>query len=113
MQRTRYLTTSLDTEKASIGLSREEFEAFRDAIHRQHSRKKRDEEAVTGWSREMLWNLAADVDLIQDNGEPFEIWMEYYMLEELYHLVGDCDVGVTSEFQDALREFEYLATDSV
>lgn len=111
MHRERYLTATFDTEKASIGLSSDEFAEFREAIRSRYARKQRDETAVSGWSQEMLWNLVSDVDLLAERGEPFEIWMEYYMLEELYHLVGECDARVTAEFQDALREFEHLAAD--
>lgn len=108
IDRKRYITTGFDNEKASLGFSPEEFETVKDAVEKQHYEVRMTGGEASEARRAFLYNLEKDLQMAKEQGTPYELWMEYHTLEELYHLIGRCDAGVQAEFQDAMREFEHL-----
>jgi len=108
IERNRYITTAFDNDKASLGFSEEEFQTIQTEIERIHRQIQLGEREVTDARRAFVYILEKDFSLAESNGAPYELWMEYHILEELYHLVGRVGAGIQGEFQDAMREFEHL-----
>lgn len=110
MERTQVLTTSLDTDKASLGLSNEMFNSLVSCVSDEYTRKKRAED---DWNLSLFFNLQRDLERLSQREETYyEVWMDYWVLEEISHVVrmhgGLSSVELEAEISDSLREFDHL-----
>jgi len=107
-----YLTSGLDKEKASISLPVDAFvelKEFFDGLEYEIVLGKSD---LGSYQHSFVTDICDDLELIEKHdSEPYEIWMEYDILEELYLLAGDCNVVVGAEMRDALKEFDRLKSE--
>lgn len=109
MTRKTYLTTAFDREKAAISLPADAFSDMKSRITSLLYKFQMGTCHLSDYQEPFVRALNRDLERIdsQKSGE-IEIWMEYSTLEELYHLVHNCNIIVQAEFQDVMREYEHL-----
>lgn len=110
MNRKTYLTTSFDTEKAAISLPEDAFQDMKSRIDGIVYDFQLDRSPLSDYQESFVRALQRDLERIEESNDmdEYEIWMEYSTLEELYHLVSNCNALVQAEFQDVMREYEHL-----
>jgi len=103
--RNRKLYTSFDIDKAAIGFTESEFKSLQNAITAKYETAAE----TNGWNEALLYNLKRDCERLSKLGtEVTELWMEYWVLEEMSHIVRGADPGLDAEISDALREYDRL-----
>jgi len=108
MSRT-HITSSLDQEKASISLPAEEFADFKNHLETIQYKFTLGKCDRSSYQESFVREVVDDLERVESGSEPYELWMEYWVLEELYHLFSDCtNPTIIAEFKDSLREYEHL-----
>lgn len=110
MTRETYLTTSFDTDKAAISLPQDAFDDMKACIDGIVYKFQMDTCYLSDYQEPFVRAMSRDLERVesQRDGGEVEIWMDYSILEELYHLVGDCNAIVQAEFRDVMKEYEHL-----